>query len=39
MTVALPLLWGVPPETQRLRAGITAGGGIIEREALEWLFL
>ena len=39
MTVALPLLWGVPPETRRLRAGIAAGGGIIEREALEWLFL
>ena len=36
MTVALPLLWGVPPETARLRHGVAAGGGIIDRVFHEW---
>lgn len=36
MTLALPLLWGVPPEHERLRNGIESGGGIIERVYQEW---
>eukprot|EP00887_Chlorella_sp_A99_P001762 scaffold19.g1762.t1 len=38
MTVALPLLWGVPPEARRLERGIAKGGGVIERAFLEWHF-
>jgi hypothetical protein len=36
MTVALPLLFGVPPEHERLRSGIERGGGIIDRVYQEW---
>jgi hypothetical protein len=36
MTLALPLLWGVPPEHERLRNGIVRGGGIIDRVYQEW---
>ena len=37
MTVAIPLLWGVPPEYERLEAGIKTGGGIIERVVRQWV--
>lgn len=36
MTVAVPMLWGVPPEVEKLEKGIKAGGGIIERIHQEW---
>lgn len=36
MTLALPLLWGVPPEHERLKSGIERGGGIIDRVYQEW---
>ncbi|GAB4819217.1 hypothetical protein N2152v2_006263 [Parachlorella kessleri] len=31
MTVAVPRLWGVPPELERLEHGIKSGGGIIDK--------
>lgn len=37
MTVAIPLLFGVPPEYERLKKGIKTGGGIIEKVYREWL--
>ena len=37
MTVAIPLLFGVPPEYERLKAGIKSGGGIIDRVTREWV--
>lgn len=36
MSVAIPLLWGVPPEYERLKGGIKAGGGIIDRVEQVW---
>jgi hypothetical protein len=36
MTVAIPLLWGVPPEYDWLKSGIKNGGGIIEKVYREW---
>lgn len=36
MRLALPLLWGVPPEHERLRSGIESGGGIIDRIVREF---
>lgn len=36
MTVAVPMLWGVPPELERLEYGIRRGGGIIEKRFQEW---
>ncbi len=35
--LALPLLFGVPPEHERLRAAIARGGGIVDRVVAEWL--
>lgn len=37
MCIAIPLLFGVPPEHERLRAGVLAGGGIIDRVVQQWL--
>lgn len=37
MTVAIPLLWGVPPEYERLKAGIKTGGGIIDKIERQWV--
>ncbi|KAH7854017.1 hypothetical protein Vadar_009148 [Vaccinium darrowii] len=34
MTVAVPLLWGVPPASERLRLAVRSGGGIVEKEAV-----
>jgi len=39
VALALPLLWGVPPEHERLKSGIESGGGIIERIYREWFLL
>ena len=36
MTVAVPRLWGVPPELDRLEHGIKSGGGIIDKVCREW---
>lgn len=37
MTVAVPMLWGVPPELERLELGIKSGGGIIDKVYNEWI--
>lgn len=37
MSVALPFLFGVPPEYDHLRACVLAGGGIIHHSARQWL--
>lgn len=39
MALALPLLWGVPPEYEKLRRGIQRGGGIIHKIYKEWFIL
>jgi hypothetical protein len=39
MALAVPLLWGVPPEAERLRSGIESGGGIIDRVYKEFFIL
>lgn len=39
MRVAIPLLWGVPPEYERLKGGIQQGGGIIDRVHHTWLII
>lgn len=39
MRVAMPLLFGVPPEHERLRSGIQHGGGIIEKVEYTWLII
>lgn len=39
MALAVPLLWGVPPEHERLKSGIESGGGIIDRVYKEWFIL
>ena len=36
IALALPMLWGCPPEHERLRVGIESGGGIIDRIVHEW---
>lgn len=36
MKIALPYLFGVPPEFERLKAGICSGGGIIDRVEQQW---
>ena len=36
MVLAVPMLWGVPPEHERLKNGIESGGGIIDRVYREW---
>ncbi|CAK9227097.1 unnamed protein product [Sphagnum jensenii] len=39
MTVAMPLLWGVPPAVDTLHYAIRSGGGIVERTYRCWEFL
>ncbi|KAG5556853.1 hypothetical protein RHGRI_007189 [Rhododendron griersonianum] len=39
MTVAVPLLWGVPPASERLRLAVRSGGGIVEKVFRQWHFL
>ncbi len=38
MTVALPLLNGIPPQWDFLRWSIKEGGGVIEKVRREWQF-
>ncbi|KAK9802997.1 hypothetical protein WJX73_007585 [Symbiochloris irregularis] len=38
MIVAIPLLWGVPPEHEALRAAITLGGGIVDKVYRQWFW-
>ncbi|CAN6461390.1 unnamed protein product [Victoria cruziana] len=39
MTVAVPLLWGVPPASDRLHVAVRSGGGIVEKVYWQWDFL
>ncbi|KAJ0967307.1 hypothetical protein J5N97_024224 [Dioscorea zingiberensis] len=39
MTVAVPLLWGVPPASDTLRLAVRSGGGIVEKVYWQWDFL
>ncbi|XP_020599380.1 uncharacterized protein LOC110038813 [Phalaenopsis equestris] len=39
MTVAVPLLWGVPPASETLRFAIRSGGGIVEKFYWQWDFM
>jgi hypothetical protein len=39
MTVAMPLLWGVPPAVDTLHYAIRSGGGIVEKTYKQWQFL
>ncbi|KAJ3682482.1 hypothetical protein LUZ60_015055 [Juncus effusus] len=39
MTVAVPLLWGVPPASETLRFAVRNGGGIVEKVYWQWDFL
>ncbi|CAK0740187.1 hypothetical protein CVIRNUC_001231 [Coccomyxa viridis] len=36
MTVAIPLLNGVPPQHEYLRSAISSGGGIVEKMYRQW---
>lgn len=38
MTVAVPLLWGVPPASERLHLAVRSGGGIVEKVYWQWDF-
>ncbi|XP_025635091.1 uncharacterized protein [Arachis hypogaea] len=39
MTVAVPLLWGVPPASETLHLAVKSGGGIVEKAYWQWYFL
>ncbi|GAA0142412.1 aldolase [Lithospermum erythrorhizon] len=39
MTVAVPLLWGVPPASETLHLAVRSGGGIVDKVYLQWNFL
>lgn len=39
VSLHIPLLWGVPPEVERLTRGIEQGGGIIHKVYNEWFFI
>ncbi|XP_018856965.1 uncharacterized protein LOC109019178 [Juglans regia] len=39
MTVAVPLLWGVPPVSETLHLAVQSGGGIVEKVYWQWDFL
>lgn len=36
MTVAVPFLWGVPPELETVCNAVVMGGGIVEKVSQEW---
>lgn len=38
MTVAMPLLWGIPPAVDTLNYAIRSGGGIVEKVYRKWEF-
>ena len=39
LALALPLLWHIPPEHEKLKKGIERGGGIIHKIYNEWFIL
>ncbi|KAL8140598.1 hypothetical protein V2J09_006619 [Rumex salicifolius] len=39
MTVAVPLLWGVPPASETLHLAVRSGGGIVDKVYWRWDFL
>ncbi|KAK1315467.1 hypothetical protein QJS10_CPA06g00157 [Acorus calamus] len=39
MTIAVPLLWGVPPASDTLHFAVRSGGGIVEKIYWQWDFL
>ncbi|KAI3447558.1 hypothetical protein Pfo_004223 [Paulownia fortunei] len=39
MTVAVPLLWGVPPASETLHLAVRSGGGIVDKVYWQWDFL
>ncbi|XLU47028.1 uncharacterized protein LOC107626473 isoform X1 [Arachis ipaensis] len=39
MTVAVPLLWGVPPASETLHLAVKSGGGIVDKVYWQWYFL
>lgn len=39
LALALPLLWHIPPEHEKLKKGIERGGGIIHKIYKEWFIL
>ncbi|POO01743.1 D-tagatose-1,6-bisphosphate aldolase subunit [Trema orientale] len=39
MTVAVPLLWGVPPVSETLHLAVQSGGGIVDKVYWQWDFL
>ncbi|PIN09944.1 hypothetical protein CDL12_17469 [Handroanthus impetiginosus] len=39
MTVAVPLLWGVPPASETLHLAVRSGGGIVDKVCWQWDFL
>lgn len=39
MTVAVPLLWGVPPVSETLHLAVRSGGGIVDKVSWQWDFL
>ncbi|PKA48038.1 hypothetical protein AXF42_Ash015801 [Apostasia shenzhenica] len=39
MTVAVPLLWGVPPASETLHFAVRSGGGIVDKVYWQWDFL
>ncbi|XP_047332362.1 uncharacterized protein LOC124935961 isoform X2 [Impatiens glandulifera] len=39
MTVAVPLLWGVPPASDTLHRAVRSGGGIVDKVYWQWDFL
>lgn len=36
MTVAVPLLWGVPPASESLQIAVKSGGGIVDKVFWQW---
>jgi hypothetical protein len=36
LTVAIPFLWGVPPELEQLEQAIAQGGGIVHHVQQQW---
>lgn len=39
MTVAIPLLWGIPPRHETLSTAIISGGGYVEKVYRQWQLL
>ncbi|PSS04588.1 Lysine--tRNA ligase [Actinidia chinensis var. chinensis] len=39
MTVAVPLLWGVPPASETLHLAVQSGGGIVDKVYWQWDFM